>query len=792
MVNATTKGQDRPTLRDQAAKPLFSNPYKQRSRQRYAVLQSTERGIISNDWPTVDEKGMQSAALVGGSMLSQMMSVGQREELTRPYLESLVAYIAMKRKAEALSSTPLQIFESADKNAREITSGPLYELFQRPNGLTTQMELWECMSIYTDLAGGALWVLTDRSGREIELGKIPQELWPIRFDLVTPNLDGNGFPASWSYNSARKVLKYKEHSTARLTCLNPHDSLGALGPTTPAYRALQRLYTLDTYTQGLLEDGGDPGGILTSERSTTQEQREELRESVDEKHRKAGEGRKTMMLPNGIKFQSFAFTPKDMEFLEMHQVDVDQTLAAYGVTRAFVGMPRKEGSLGDSGAATKAEQEWVWKNTLLPTQARWADQIQSRVFGRFASKERGYRVRFDTSGVEALRADLGQQIEQMERLMKLGRSWNEAAEIVGLQTAQPVEGGDVRYFSTSLRTQEEVDAAISKGSQTGGGAKAVLDLVEGWAKEDDAEAHAVDTAQAAWSPGEGDKDFEGTGLSGQARFDYAAKAFSQVQKAEKDIERKAARVIERYLLAQEKRLDDIAGSGKRADEFNDSLLAEPSLRKLVSDSEVEELLLQNQAEWDALMFSEVDEHVGQVWVGGASSIASELGVGVSFNKTHPLVLEWIANREPLLKETMQSLRQAVRNSLVAGLENGPSVGSLRTRVRETLDELKGSLQVMRNSRGSRALRIARTEGAAAMNTGRVEQMREAEVEAHEWMTSRDEQVRPRHSQVDGEVRTLDQLFSNGMRYPGDPNAPIEMTANERCTTAPVRRRTQAA
>jgi len=594
--------------------------------------------------------------------------------------------------------------------------------------------------------------------------------------------DENGMPMSWAYTSASGERTYQDHATARLTTLDPHDPLGAQGPTSPAYRAMQRLYTLDTYTQGLLEDGGDPGGILTSQRQTTKEQRDELRESVDEKHRVAGAGRKSMMLPNGVDYKSFAFSPKDMEFLGMHDVDVDQTLAAYGVTRSFVGLARQRaGSLGDSGGAVESEQTWVWKNTLIPTQSKWEDQIRSRLIARRNGSERNYVVRFDRSGVEALRPDLGAKLEQMDKLVrKLGRSWNEAAAIVGLEGDQ-VEGGDVRYVPEGVRTQEELEAelAAAEAAAQPSSEKAVT--------SERIEVREVKDTRD-WQPGDGDAEFEGTGLVGEARWEYAEKAFAAVEKGEKQIERKAARVIEQYLREQEKHLNDVAGKGKGAADHDGSELEVASTRKLVTEAEVQKLLLKNQEVWNELMFSQTSAGVTDVFVGGATSVAGELGVGVGFNRTHPTVLAYLDGRHPQIAETMVSLRNDVRRALIAGLEGGPSVGSLRARVSAVLDELQGSLKVMRNNRGARALLIARTEGASAMNTGRVEQMEEAEVEAHEWLTSRDEAVRVAHRQVDGEVRQLDQSFSNGMRYPGDPNADISLIANERCSTAPVRRR----
>jgi uncharacterized protein with gpF-like domain len=59
------------------------------------------------------------------------------------------------------------------------------------------------------------------------------------------------------------------------------------------------------------------------------------------------------------------------------------------------------------------------------------------------------------------------------------------------------------------------------------------------------------------------------------------------------------------------------------------------------------------------------------------------------------------------------------------------------------------------------------------------------VQKKEWLSSKDDKVRDSHAMVDGEQVLIDQPFSNGMMFPGDPAAPPEMSINDRCTVLPV-------
>jgi uncharacterized protein with gpF-like domain len=51
----------------------------------------------------------------------------------------------------------------------------------------------------------------------------------------------------------------------------------------------------------------------------------------------------------------------------------------------------------------------------------------------------------------------------------------------------------------------------------------------------------------------------------------------------------------------------------------------------------------------------------------------------------------------------------------------------------------------------------------------------------EWMATHDKRVRDSHAAIDGETKPTDELFSNGLMYPGDPNGAPAEVYNCRCT-----------
>lgn len=88
---------------------------------------------------------------------------------------------------------------------------------------------------------------------------------------------------------------------------------------------------------------------------------------------------------------------------------------------------------------------------------------------------------------------------------------------------------------------------------------------------------------------------------------------------------------------------------------------------------------------------------------------------------------------------------------------------------------------------ARAVRIARTETNRVMNEATLETLRAANAAGvkvkHRWEATLDGDTRDSHRKVDGEVVEVGELFSNGLRRPGD-GGPAD-SINCRCTLTPV-------
>ena len=148
----------------------------------------------------------------------------------------------------------------------------------------------------------------------------------------------------------------------------------------------------------------------------------------------------------------------------------------------------------------------------------------------------------------------------------------------------------------------------------------------------------------------------------------------------------------------------------------------------------------------------------------------------------------MASKEVLLAEgSMTNLAKSVQSKIVkvlAGAEEATSVGSA---IAEVLEELVGEMDIMINSVGARAERIAVTEVGSATSRGRTLQMVKDGIEKHEWGTQGDGTVRDSHASLRGMVREVGKEFGYGLHEPHDGahGAGPEQIVNCHCFTMPV-------
>lgn len=124
---------------------------------------------------------------------------------------------------------------------------------------------------------------------------------------------------------------------------------------------------------------------------------------------------------------------------------------------------------------------------------------------------------------------------------------------------------------------------------------------------------------------------------------------------------------------------------------------------------------------------------------------------------------------------MQYNTEHFRNLLVSGILRGQSVPAMA-------EELQKSTLSVNYSSAIRAVRTATTSAENGGRQARYEEIARSGVDvSKQWMATGDERTRESHMAVNGESAPIDGYFSNGLKYPADPNGAASEVYNCRCT-----------
>lgn len=201
-------------------------------------------------------------------------------------------------------------------------------------------------------------------------------------------------------------------------------------------------------------------------------------------------------------------------------------------------------------------------------------------------------------------------------------------------------------------------------------------------------------------------------------------------------------------------------------------------------------LAQDLTAADKMAMAYVNQVPAGVYAEGMNFATYEIEHGVKANTSFTLynkntVMELVANEPDLLP-------QAAFDKAKDMAWNSRHVTSAVTQAvlqGQTIPQLATSIAGIAAMDQRAAMKAARTAMTSAHSLGKLKGYERAagmgiDVKK-QWLAALDSRTRGSHRHLDGETVKLDAEFSNGLKYPGDPDGPGSEIYNCRCTLVPV-------
>lgn len=253
--------------------------------------------------------------------------------------------------------------------AESVGQAPIYASDERLMKLVAAtsagQSLIETLAAHLLLHGNAyVQILTDAGGQ-------PLELYALRPERMSAVKDARGWPFAYDYKVGTNVERIAIENEdgwpgiVHIKAMHPLDDYVGAGALSAAWQAVKIHNAAAQWNRSLLENAARPSGALVYETGEngvlSQEQFDRLRSQLDTAFSGSCNAGRPMLLDGGLKWQSMALSPADMDFATLKSAAARDIALAFGVPPMLLGLP------GDNTYSNYREaNRALWRLTLLP------------------------------------------------------------------------------------------------------------------------------------------------------------------------------------------------------------------------------------------------------------------------------------------------------------------------------------------------------------------------------------------------------------------------------------------
>lgn len=663
---------------------------------------------------------------------------------TQPYLRTVVTFLA--RNIAQLGLHSFELVSETDR--RRLRDDPLVRLLKRPNPNMTTFELIYALVADIALYDEAMWLVGPDA--ESDSG---WAIYPVSPSWVTRKGGGSVFAPAWIEFQGPGQLRPTQVFMTDILWFhgwNPGEPSTASSPVESLKQILAEQIYAQGYRQQIWQRGGRVGTVLTRPAGNRWDAktREKFQRQWQAKY--AGmDGALaggTPILEDGMDLKRVGFSAQEDEYVSSAKLSQAVVASVYHVNPTMIGV------LDNANYSNVREfRKGLYGDTLGPLLAMIEDRINTFLVPRITTAA-GVYVEFNI--MEKLQGNFEEQAAAM--MSAVGRPWMTADEARSKQN-MPSLGGDAERLVTPLNVIVDVGASVGvEAADVGISAEDLVLLVNAAASLirsgfDPAEAliamgldpikHLGLLPVTVQKPvdGEGnvDQDLvdELTPKSGRLHTMKLLQAKARASQAEED---KAAQVLRAFF----KRQGDVVLSKLGA--------------KAVSDW------------WDAARWNkELADDLLKLAAASTATVGANVAKSLGFTADDYDV-----------DQTLKFLKA------VAVSRAGAINATTRDRVKASLasdDEDASPVHVFKEAADTRAGVAAATliTTFSAFATTEAAKQVAGDNARKTWLVFSGN-PRSEHAQMDGETVGINEPFSNGANWPGDPVLGAEGVANCQC------------
>ncbi|MEO1649069.1 MAG: phage portal protein [Pseudomonadota bacterium] len=258
----------------------------------------------------------------------------------------------------------------------------------------------------------------------------PIELYALRPDRIRILTDDKGWPCAADYSVAgdKRRIAFEDEdgwpNLIQIKAMHPLEDHYGASALAAAHQAVKVHNAASAWNRTLLDNAARPSGALVYEAGDgaglTTDQFERLKSELASAFSGPINAGRPLLLDGGLKWQSLALSPADMDFAALKSAAAREIALAFGVPPMLLGLP------GDNTYSNYREaNRALWRLTLLPLTAKLLAALQEGLSPWFS--DAGLSV--DLDRVPALSEDRERLWKQVSDADFLTR--NEKRQLLG-------------------------------------------------------------------------------------------------------------------------------------------------------------------------------------------------------------------------------------------------------------------------------------------------------------------------------------------------------------------------
>ena len=662
--------------------------------------------IIEREQETIPFKTYAKNAVISLDQIFELNSYyNQNQTISQPAKNSYLVFKCIQVIADRIPKVPIKYYDIRTGDEVYADENEAVKFMKNPNDDETFFGFLSRSLMFYALYGESFWVWVDSVGSEIGTGM------PDRIDVVDPlaimeDLDEYYNLKGWNYAGVYKTNEIKQYIPKKRMIqtrnANPYNMWRGLR----AIDAIANEIGVDVKsTKELIrfyDNFAIPGTIVTApvDSPITPEDMETYVRKIDSRHEGVNKRYKTMGLSGGLDVKTLGITQDKQQLQEMKRWVRDTVLAVLNVPLSYAGYTD---GVNRAHAEEQSRNFWEYAASLL---LRFQATINNKILLRL---DPSIEAKFDLSTIDALKTDMGVEVDTGRKLWEMGWSANDLNEHYHWNLPEVDNVTDKNYKPFNLEeVGEEGEEPAPK------------------------EENGVKTSK----------------IENKMRGSSVRRKFLNIQSGQ---ERKVKKSMENYFRLQRskilKELNKLVNAG--TDSFTKDAVSKAAfyvfIEKLQNMFVKEDERLRNKLN---PLYAETTEK-GQEYALRLLSIDRDVILNQKI----------INERLNLITGINDSTFLRIKKQVFKGVNAG-----------DTVDDIAASIKSVYNFTTPRSKVIARTETTNIINAATNAEYIANGVSGKEWITAGDDKVRENCRQAAEQgVIPVDDPFHHGLQYPGEPN-----------------------